>query len=109
LIALIPRLEPYALVQGVTARGRDVLVRNLQHRDGLSHIEHQLLSAVTYHRSLQHELNSLGDGHEEPGDVRVGHRHWAAPFDLSRSEEHTSELQSRFDLVCRLLLNNRYS
>src|SRR5699024_12228950 len=24
--------------------------------------------------------------------------------DISRSEEHTSELQSRFDLVCRLLL-----
>src|SRR5699024_12463194 len=24
--------------------------------------------------------------------------------DLERSEEHTSELQSRFDLVCRLLL-----
>src|SRR5699024_11235988 len=24
--------------------------------------------------------------------------------DASRSEEHTSELQSRFDLVCRLLL-----
>src|SRR5699024_1843121 len=26
---------------------------------------------------------------------------------LSRSEEHTSELQSRFDLVCRLLLENK--
>src|SRR5699024_11702040 len=25
-------------------------------------------------------------------------------FEKSRSEEHTSELQSRFDLVCRLLL-----
>src|SRR5699024_11285093 len=25
-------------------------------------------------------------------------------FDQGRSEEHTSELQSRFDLVCRLLL-----
>src|SRR5699024_11992072 len=25
----------------------------------------------------------------------------------SRSEEHTSELQSRFDLVCRLLLVNK--
>src|SRR5699024_12397428 len=25
-------------------------------------------------------------------------------FSTSRSEEHTSELQSRFDLVCRLLL-----
>src|SRR5699024_12788654 len=26
-----------------------------------------------------------------------------------RSEEHTSELQSRFDLVCRLLLENKKS
>src|SRR5712692_3515191 len=28
----------------------------------------------------------------------------AAPEELSRSEEHTSELQSQFHLVCRLLL-----
>src|SRR5699024_12800475 len=34
---------------------------------------------------------------ENPGDIG---RHAAA----DRSEEHTSELQSRFDLVCRLLL-----
>src|SRR5699024_11850737 len=27
--------------------------------------------------------------------------------DLFRSEEHTSELQSRFDLVCRLLLEKK--
>src|SRR5438067_8438062 len=27
--------------------------------------------------------------------------------DLIRSEEHTSELQSRFDLVCRLLLEKK--
>src|SRR5699024_11973021 len=27
--------------------------------------------------------------------------------DLMRSEEHTSELQSRFDLVCRLLLEKK--
>src|SRR5207249_5329948 len=27
--------------------------------------------------------------------------------DCSRSEEHTSELQSRFDLVCRLLLEKK--
>src|SRR5699024_12058140 len=26
---------------------------------------------------------------------------------LERSEEHTSELQSRFDIVCRLLLENK--
>src|SRR5450830_543575 len=30
----------------------------------------------------------------------------AAP-DFIRSEEHTSELQSRFDLVCRLLLEKK--
>src|SRR5699024_12485207 len=28
-------------------------------------------------------------------------------FSLNRSEEHTSELQSRFDLVCRLLLEKK--
>src|SRR5699024_11550687 len=29
---------------------------------------------------------------------------WIDPNKRERSEEHTSELQSRFDLVCRLLL-----
>src|SRR5438067_3796262 len=29
------------------------------------------------------------------------------PADIWRSEEHTSELQSRFDLVCRLLLEKK--
>src|SRR5699024_2258458 len=28
--------------------------------------------------------------------------------EITRSEEHTSELQSRFDLVCRLLLEKKY-
>src|SRR5699024_2385820 len=30
-----------------------------------------------------------------------------APYFIFRSEEHTSELQSRFDLVCRLLLEKK--
>src|SRR5699024_11742264 len=28
-------------------------------------------------------------------------------FTIARSEEHTSELQSRFDLVCRILLEKK--
>src|SRR5699024_12075118 len=32
--------------------------------------------------------------------------HHLRPLDM-RSEEHTSELQSRFDLVCRLLLEKK--
>src|SRR5438067_9510402 len=37
---------------------------------------------------------------------RAGLTCWIAPRDV-RSEEHTSELQSRFDLVCRLLLEKK--
>src|SRR5699024_892229 len=33
--------------------------------------------------------------------------HWNDLTSLFRSEEHTSELQSRFDLVCRLLLEKK--
>src|SRR5699024_12880496 len=39
--------------------------------------------------------------------VRIGlPRVWSQPRG-ERSEEHTSELQSRFDLVCRLLLETK--
>src|SRR5207302_6310226 len=39
------------------------------------------------------------------GDEAGGHRHALRRKDVgSRSEEHTSELQSRENLVCRLLL-----
>src|SRR5699024_12217494 len=38
-------------------------------------------------------------------DLRDNHRHCFAL--RRRSEEHTSELQSRFDLVCRLLLEKK--
>src|SRR5699024_4894772 len=33
--------------------------------------------------------------------------HWLRNRNNKRSEEHTSELQSRFDLVCRLLLEKK--
>src|SRR2546428_6434959 len=34
-------------------------------------------------------------------------QHCSVSFDSPRSEEHTSELQSRSDLVCRLLLEKK--
>src|SRR5207302_6858884 len=48
-----------------------------------------------------------------PGDRHPGHHLHARPL-AHRSEEHTSELQSRENLVCRLLLekknkNRRYT
>src|SRR2546422_7491918 len=44
---------------------------------------------------------------EEPVGLDLNHHHdVAAPFG-ARSEEHTSELQSRLHLVCRLLLEKK--
>src|SRR6266496_6518075 len=43
------------------------------------------------------------DAEDEPGRVRVVR----TSFWFTRSEEHTSELQSRRDLVCRLLLEKK--
>src|SRR5699024_11860567 len=39
--------------------------------------------------------------------VRISDGSAPAASSRSRSEEHTSELQSRFDLVCRLLLEKK--
>src|SRR2546422_7074206 len=47
------------------------------------------------------QLAGPGDLLQEP----IGMRHVA--LDLERSEEHTSELQSRLHLVCRLLLEKK--
>src|SRR5437868_10054109 len=44
-----------------------------------------------------------GEAGEEGLDIGVG----TEVAIESRSEEHTSELQSRFDLVCRLLLEKK--
>src|SRR5437868_8453908 len=50
--------------------------------------------------------------HGVHADYGVGHGFRAEDLrgggqDFPRSEEHTSELQSRFDLVCRLLLEKK--
>src|SRR5699024_11307400 len=39
--------------------------------------------------------------------ARAKEINWRCPADIRRSEEHTSELQSRFDLVCSLLLEKK--
>src|SRR5207249_11737512 len=51
--------------------------------------------------ALSPARNREGLGRHEHGRSRV-----PDPC-LARSEEHTSELQSRFDLVCRLLLEKK--
>src|SRR5207249_6250298 len=46
----------------------------------------------------------------KPGQFNWGSTLWHEfAHVITRSEEHTSELQSRFDLVCRLLLEKKKS
>src|SRR5438132_3708626 len=48
-----------------------------------------------------------GDFSKDSDDVLIGSRYFAAHQPPGRSEEHTSELQSHSDLVCRLLLEKK--
>src|SRR5699024_12732807 len=43
----------------------------------------------------------------ELSDAQVKKKTYRSQVFVARSEEHTSELQSRFDLVCRLLLEKK--
>src|SRR5579885_2584928 len=59
--------------------------------------------AQLYRRYLPRMYNYVRarlDGEEDAADL-------TQQIFLQRSEEHTSELQSRFDLVCRLLLEKK--
>src|SRR5437868_13034239 len=72
-----------------------------------------MLRAVTIRRVRQTLLaTNLADGAlvawKVPADKIDSAFDWMFQRDpFSRSEEHTSELQSRFDLVCRLLLEKK--
>src|SRR6266403_3360905 len=51
------------------------------------------------------EDGDRGDRHDPAGEG--GSEHRPLDPDVDRSEEHTSELQSRRELVCRLLLEKK--
>src|SRR5438874_6807525 len=66
-------------------------------------------SGLCFEGRLSNELRESGAPVEILGRVRFS-RPWtvlSARRNLRRSEEHTSELQSRRDLVCRLLLEKK--
>src|SRR3989440_8244458 len=66
-----------------------------------------LFPYTTLFRSLERqELAALTDAMLASGQ-RLAFDSWGTPRVEKRSEEHTSELQSRSDLVCRLLLEKK--
>src|SRR2546421_4563594 len=59
--------------------------------------------------ALPAELEAMERRQRQTAHVTLSHGGPAAPekIETVRSEEHTSELQSRSDLVCRLLLEKK--
>src|SRR5215469_18777422 len=60
-----------------------------------------------YTLSLHDALPISSAGGRRPASIDTAHRGPRAVAPRRRSEEHTSELQSRRDLVCRLLLEKK--
>src|SRR5699024_12523365 len=67
-------------------------------RDGLINLGTDSATSTATSPDTDHQLNEINHG-----EGRLKHKSEAE----ERSEEHTSELQSRFDLVCRLLLERK--
>src|SRR5699024_12740111 len=96
---------PLALHSFPTRRSSDLALFILsRHRDQLAHGD-------AVHESIGKSLATSGSAVIFAGltviIALVGLIIPASPSSPSRSEEHTSELQSRFDLVCRLLLEKK--
>src|SRR2546429_6766118 len=67
-----------------------------------------LFPYTTLFRSLTHRVDRKGRVLDTPARCRTDCRsHRRARQLVRRSEEHTSELQSRLHLVCRLLLEKK--
>src|SRR5437868_12038865 len=73
-----------------------------------------VLSRTRTYRAWPTRLAGFRRCRTKPAHARPEHelrspciRGWCRGRRRARSEEHTSELQSRFDLVCRLLLEKK--
>src|SRR5699024_5238678 len=84
------------LLLDVNSRGRQVAVSDQRVQGVLNCVAYLFGYGVRVGISVLYR-------HGQSGVLGI-HLNVRALFDLYRSEEHTSELQSRFDLVCRLLL-----
>src|SRR5690606_40343135 len=97
-----------AVIEGVMMRGAHVAAVAVRDPEGKIVVHEQPLNATLYRGRISKTpfirgLVGLWDA------LGLGTRAlmWSADVALGRSEEHTSELQSRENLVCRLLLEKK--
>src|SRR5207249_12326802 len=99
------RCEPSELLVDLRrlAKLRQIVLSLLHHRLAREPVADLLLHFRERPRS---DLPAILHGDEMEPSVIAGDADQAGDLP-GRSEEHTSELQSRFDLVCRLLLEKK--
>src|SRR5207249_7666383 len=95
-----PPLFPYttlfrSLGSNVNSKGGEV---------GPTLFEDDVTGTITLYFSSDPSGGEIADGRFDIYASTLGADESFGPAVIVRSEEHTSELQSRFDLVCRLLL-----
>src|SRR3712207_7217654 len=95
------RRPPRSTLFPYTTLFRSFLVRNVKQYDGWNHYPIGFNGSIAYYfkQPLEDALKAEG--------MTLGKIIQAPMEGLVRSEEHTSELQSRQYLVCRLLLENK--
>src|SRR5690606_41552283 len=89
-----------------TRRSSDLQVRRRRERQRLHPPQARLRQELGQVRQSHRELDGP-QGRRRPRQGPVVHHAQEGPAVVPRSEEHTSELQSRENLVCRLLLEKK--
>src|SRR5574343_1539894 len=91
---------------GLTPVGRNLQLGDLPLNMVLS--KSQQLMAITNNGQGTQSIQLIDPVTEKILDTKIIDRSWyGLAFSNDRSEEHTSELQSHHDLVCRLLLEKK--
>src|SRR6266702_7002766 len=102
------------VVEGPDGAGKSTLVKSIRAQAKIRHVQCHFLSSSGPPASLDHIQNEVDWLSIAPRTMNLfcdRHRFISEPiYGLivrGRSEEHTSELQSRGHLVCRLLLEKK--
>src|SRR6266498_5930815 len=102
--------KPHGELDGPTLQWLDGMLASSPDRPALLFLHHPPFKAGIWHMDRQNLLNAadlapIVRRHPRVQLIATGHVHRATL--TMRSEEHTSELQSRPHLVCRLLLEKK--
>src|SRR5699024_12154537 len=84
------------------------MVKPFDEYEGIDKVTSGYMGGTTENPTYE-EVKTGETGHLEVVEIQYDVALFSYNRLLERSEEHTSELQSRFDLVCRLLLEKKKS